>query len=795
MEVGAILEGNIVEISHQPGLDFQPTDAEPRVMVPDAQPKLFGFEDQLPLTEPLGQPILHDKFGQLRISKLRQHFPRVAAAEAVTESRRFMHWELCFADVLIKRGGFDLILGNPPWLKVEWNEAGILGERNPVFAVRKISASDLVKLRTDAFKDFLGLQEAWTDELQEAGGTQSFLNAIQNYPLLQGMKVNLYKCFMPLAWSISSPLGVSGLLHPEGPYDDLKGGDLREVIYSRLRAHFQFQNELKLFPIGNQYKFGINIYGPVVGSPKFDLICNLYSPLTIDACYEHDGQGLPGGLKTGDDEWNTIGHRDRIVHVDEAALATFAGVFDEPGTLPRRARLPVVHAGALNTVLARLSGYPTRLSDLRADYYSTYLLDENMAQQDGTISRRSNSDNEFPHTPEDWVLSGPHCFVANPFHQTPKRVCNTHRAYEKPDLETLPEDYLPRSNYRPMRDRDEYLHRLPRVHWVEPGESAARNALSYFRYVHRRRIAIPSERTLSSAIVPPGAAHVHVVMSMVFKNALNLVNLAGLTHSLIFDFVVKSAGVPDLYETALARLPFPMVQKAVARAAALNCLTTHYADLWEEVYDVTFADQAWSRPNDMRLPQEFWQSLSGTWTRTSSLRSDYARRMALVEIDVLVAQALGLTLEELLLIYRVQFPVMQGYERDTWYDMKGRIVFTNSKGLPGVGLPRNGSRNTARTHIRSPGDKDWEGNFGWEDLWTYVNAATGDSDATVKQGGTPKVPDGTIVTQWVTDDTLPGGPRTIERTYTAPFVRASREDDYRIAWAFFEVAGENNHVV
>lgn len=291
MEIGLLLSGDIRETSPvQAEMDFS-TPAKEGAAAFGGQINLpmDGAQIQLGLGDvQTEKPRVTNRQGQLRIESLFKHFPRLLLVHELAEHHHFFHWELTFADIFARRGGFDLILGNPPWIKVEWQEAGVLGDFNPLFVLRNFSAAKLAKEREAAFGKWPALRQAWFAELEQAEGTQSFLNAVQNYPLLKGMQTNLYKCFLPQAWMVGRRDGVSGFLHPEGIYDDPKGGIFRAAVYQWLRAHFQFHNELSLFAeVDHHMKFSINIFCTNLDKRIFAHIANLYAPATIDVCFNH----------------------------------------------------------------------------------------------------------------------------------------------------------------------------------------------------------------------------------------------------------------------------------------------------------------------------------------------------------------------------------------------------------------------------------------------------------------------------------------------------------------------------
>ena len=683
------------------------------------------------------------------IPRLRKESPRLDLAARIAEQNHFMHWELEFADLFAERGGFDLVIGNPPWIKVVWNEQSALSDKNPMFAVKDLTATQTTQYRASALKD-ANAYSIYFFEYEMMAGEQSFLNAVQNYPLLKGQQTNLYKCFLPQAWNYNNSHGTSAFIHPDGVFDDPKGFLLREAVFPKLKYHFNFRNELILFQgILHLVTFSLNIYTNDAQKPSFDIIGNLFHPDTIDACYDSCLSTPVKGIKD-ENGWNMSGHQDRIIHVGEKELLTFARLFDNNEKW-KSARLPVLHAKELVQVLERFSEQKSTLGDIEF-IESSILLDETQSQKNGTIERNVH----FPEDAISLIYSGPHIGEANPLYKTSRRICRIHSDYDSIDLTEIPSEYLPRCNYSPLCTIEKYYSLAPHTCWGE-------NYLNQYKIIARRMLSQTGERTLIAAIAPPKSSCINTVTSIVFSQNEDLLLAEALLSSVPYDALIKILGRSDFYYETAQSLPWVKNKYAtdlIARSLLLNAVTEEYSSLYESTVDSISSANQWAK-NDTRLSNSKFISLPSSYRQENALRTDYERREAMIEIDVLTAMALNMSLNQLNTLYRILFPVLQSYEADTWYDTNGRIVFTNNRSLTGVGF--------SRPEFENP------------NVVTPIHRSDAPWDGIMKHA-----PAGYVFARTITDDTLPGGPveRTIE--YHAPFDRCDREQDYETAWKFFE---------
>jgi len=485
------------------------------------------------------------------------------------------------------------------------------------------------------------------------------------YQDLQGMKANLYKCFITRAWDLGSQDGIAGFLHPEGPYDDPKGGRLRAASYPRLKGHYQFINELCLFvEVDHHAKYSVNVFAcQAKDNNRFCHISNLFHPSTIDGCLTHDGLGAVPGIKTDDNHWDTRPHRSRVIEVSRQSLEIFARLYDEAGTPLEQARLPVLHSREIVAVLEKIANQAFKVGDLEGGYFATVMFDETASQRDGSIRRETC----FPKNVNEWIISGPHFYIGTPFNKTPNEGCSHNLDYSEIDLSAIPEDYLPRTNYVSACTPAEYALRIPR--WKGTPVTA------FYRHINREMLSPTGERTLIATIIPPGPAHINTVFSLCFCDLESLLLFSGYASSLLYDFSVKTAGVGHINVSHISALPLPSLKcishTMMRRVLRLNCLTNHYSGLWASMRIVL------SEPDGFALtdPRCTWPVYeTPEWCHSCAFRSDYGRRQAFVELDALAALSLDLVEEELITIYRIQFPVLRQYERENLYDQTGRLV-------------------------------------------------------------------------------------------------------------------------
>ncbi|MDQ1304948.1 MAG: hypothetical protein QG671_777, partial [Actinomycetota bacterium] len=605
------------------------------------------------------------RFRCLEATQIATRFPWLQPLQEIAADRGFFHWDLDFVRPM-SSGGFDLQVGNPPWVRPDWDERLVLAENDPWFGL--IEKPD--RGEWDRHRKRLLSSETTTDEyLQESAlvaGCSNSLSHSTTYPLITGTRPNLYRAFMCRAWANQHRQGTTGLLHPDTHFNGSKEAPLRSASYRHLRIHADFVNSSHRFfppPIGHSTHIGLQIYG-YPHDPDFVHLSWILDPNTLIESILAYRNGHPGaselipGVKFEGD-WDIRPHPSRVVRATLDTLRHWQSVLGDKGD-PSSARLLNPLTTHEEEVLAILANYPDRLS--ASNPAVTNGFDEGLAKRTRLIQWQ-------PSKPSDWedvVLKGPQIGVATPILKSPIE----NEGSRPTDLMTLPADYVPPTPYRRICSKEQFEKSQDQWHDMD---GTTRKSSDFFRAAWRCQIASDTDRSLFMALIPRSVSHVDGLQSGRLANTQLTALWSGMWSTLPIDYLLRVMGSSHLRLSNARAMPAPRSDHPLApalllRTMRMNCLTTAWSPLWEELYRPSWQSDSWAFewPGTQDL-----QTIGPQWNVGTPLRSDRERRAALVEMDALVAVWLGLTASQLISIYLSRFPVLNQYESAMWFSSSG----------------------------------------------------------------------------------------------------------------------------
>ena len=214
--------------------------------------------DRVDATDPIRQSTYWPQFTEIWHS-----------AKEIAGRETFLHWEAAFPGVWRRwqddrpTGGFDAIIGNPPWDRIKLQEVEWFATRSPDLALAPTAAA-----RRRGIKQLRDQDDPLAADFDaaklRADRLGQLIRASDHYPLLGGGDINLYSLFVERAMRLTKPDGIVGLLTPSGIYADKTAARFFKSVSTsgRVGGLFDFENRKIFFPdVHASFKFCALIFG------------------------------------------------------------------------------------------------------------------------------------------------------------------------------------------------------------------------------------------------------------------------------------------------------------------------------------------------------------------------------------------------------------------------------------------------------------------------------------------------------------------------------------------------------
>jgi hypothetical protein len=450
----------------------------------------------------------------------------IGRATKIAEQQRFFHWEIEFPEIYTGKEGFDCIIGNPPWERIELIEEEYFAVKKPKIA-NTPTKSEREELIDELKQTSPELYDEYEKDKQRIEQQTKFLQDSGRYPLTGRGNLNTYALFSELALEKINIIGRSGIVTPTGIATDSRTQHYFSKLVSdnHLVSLYDFENTNKIFPdVDNRFHFCLlTISGEGHPQNEFELS---FSLSTIDQLNEVDRKFnlTPEELQLVNPNTNNL---PTFRHGDDAELITKIyrgiGAFlieDQEGGNPWE----VESSGEFH--MTHDDGVFQTKEELESDGWS---LDGNLFKKDTDryyplyesklIHQFNHRFATFEDLPTDRIEKG-----------TAKKILV--EELDDPSREVLPRYWVPGYEYREKHKQDWHL-------------------------VLRTITNATNERTIIGSIIPKsGAANsLSVLQGLTPDESLALL---GCLNSFVLDYVARQKiGGTNLNWYVLWQLPVP----------------------------------------------------------------------------------------------------------------------------------------------------------------------------------------------------------------------------------------------